>query len=157
MRTHSNTIVVLALVLGLASACASRPTLPPGEIVGMEMQPREVVHLSVVDANPEPYWNKTLLIEATVTAVCQHSGCWMQIEDGGSRAMVRWESGCGGDYAFPKDLQGRRVLIQGSIYEKSFSEDEVEHLEEEAGRKLSIEREGREINASAILVVGDPS
>jgi hypothetical protein len=155
MSTHPNPIALLAL--GLALACASRPTLPPGEIVGMEMQPREVVHLSVVDANPEPYWNKTLLIEATVTAVCQHSGCWMQIEDGGSRALVRWESGCGGDYAFPKDLQGRRVLIQGSIYEKSFSEDEVEHLEEEAGRKLSIEREGQEINASAILVFGDPS
>jgi len=122
----------------------------------MEMQPREIVHLAVVDANPEPYWNKTVLIEATVTAVCQNSGCWMQIEDGGSRAMVRWESGCGGEYAFPKDLKGRRVLVQGSVYKKSFSEEEVEHLEEEAGRKLSIEREGREINASSILVVGDP-
>ncbi|MFN0008241.1 MAG: DUF4920 domain-containing protein [Planctomycetota bacterium] len=157
MRTHSNTIAVLALVLGLASACASRPTLPPGVIVGLEMQPREVIHLAVIDADPEPYWNRTLLIEATVTAVCQKKGCWMQIEDQGSRAMVRWESGCGGEYTFPKDLEGKRILIQGSIYDTSISEDDAEHLEEEAGRPISIDRQGREINASAILVVGAPS
>ena len=155
MRTHSNPIVVL--VLGLAMACASRPTLPPGEIVGMEMQPREVVHLSVIDASPEPYWNKTLLIEATVVAVCQHSGCWMQIEDRGSRAMVRWEGGCGGEYAFPKDLQGRRVLIQGSIYKKTFSKMDAEHIQAEADREVRIDREGCEVNASSVLRIDEPS
>jgi hypothetical protein len=155
MRTHTNPIVVLAL--GLAVSCASRPTLPPGEIVGMEMRPREIVHLSVIDARPEPYWNKTLLIEATVVAVCQHSGCWMQIEDRGSRAMVRWESGCGGEFAFPKDLQGKRVLIQGSIYPKTFSSMDVEHIQAEADREIRIDREGREINASAVLRIDDPS
>jgi hypothetical protein len=154
MRNPKNPIVVLALVLALA--CAGRPTLPQGEIVGMEMQPREVVHLSVIDASPEPYWNKTLLIEATVIAVCQHSGCWMQIEDRGSRAMVRWEGGCGGEYAFPKDLQGRRVLIQGSIYPKTFTKTDVEHIQAEADREISIDREGREINASAVLRIDDP-
>lgn len=155
MRTHTNSIVLL--VLGLALSCASRTSLPRGEIVGMEMRPREVVHLSVIDASPEPYWNKTLLIEATVIAVCQHSGCWMQIEDRGSRAMVRWEGGCGGEYAFPKDLQGRRVLIQGSIYPKTFTKMDVEHIQAEADREISIEREGREINASAVLRIDDPS
>lgn len=155
MRTHPNPTVVLAL--GLALACASRPTLPRGEIVGMEMQPREVVHLAVIDARPEPYWNQTLLIEATVVAVCQHSGCWMQIEDQGSRAMVRWESGCGGEYAFPKDLQGRRVVIQGSIYKKSFSEMDAEHIQEEADREIRIDREGHEINASSVLRIDEAS
>jgi hypothetical protein len=155
MRTYSNPIVVLAL--GLALACASRPTLPPGEVVGMEMQPREIVHLSVIEAKPEPYLNKTLLIEATVVAVCQHSGCWMQIEDRGSRAMVRWEGGCGGEYAFPKDLQGRRVLIQGSIYKKTFTEMDAEHIQAEADREIRIEREGCEVNASSVLRIDEPS
>lgn len=121
----------------------------------MEMQPREVVHLSVVDAHPESYWNRTLLIEATATTVCQKVGCWMQVEDEGARAMVRWESGCGGQFAFPKDLQGQRVLIQGSIYPKTITEEDALHLEEEAGRPIRIDREGCEINASSILLIDE--
>lgn len=153
MRTLPVPIVV-AVLSGLALvSCASRPTLPAGVIVGEEMQPREVIALSVVEAHPKDFRNRTLLIEATVTAVCQKMGCWMQVEDGGSRSMVRWESGCGGRYAFPKDLQGRRVLIQGSIYPKEISEPDAHHLEEEAGREIRIDRAGSEINASSILML----
>lgn len=155
MRTP--TIPLVAAVLsGLALlSCASHPPLPEGLVVGMEMKPREVVHLAVVDAHPAAYRDQTLLIEATVTAVCQKVGCWMQVEDEGARSMVRWESGCGGQYAFPKDLAGRRVLIQGSIYPKTISEPDARHLEEEAGREIAIDRTGSEINASSILIVVD--
>lgn len=145
---------VLAAI-GLA-ACASSPqAIPPGTVVGQELQPREVVHLSVIDARPQSYWNQTLLIEATAIAVCQKVGCWMQVADEGARAMVRWESGCGGQFAFPKDLAGKRVLIQGSIYPKTISEEDAQHLEEEAGRPVRIDREGCEINASAILLIDE--
>jgi len=153
MRTRS-TRLLGAFLSGLTLlACVSRPSLPAGEIVGGEIRTNEVLHLAVVDARPEAYANRTLLIEATVAAVCQKKGCWMQITDQGARAMVRWESGCDGQYAFPKDLQGRRVLIQGSIYPKTISEPDARHLEEEAGREIRIDREGCEINASSILVI----
>ena len=67
--------------------------------------------------------------------------------------MVRWESGCGGKYAFPPGAVGRRVLIQGSFYPKTISEEDAEHLEEEAAEGVVIPREGYEFNASAILVL----
>ena len=68
--------------------------------------------------------DRVVLVEATAKAVCQNAGCWMQVEDGGRTAMVRWETGCGGKYAFPKDIAGRRVLIQGTFYPKTLTEGE---------------------------------
>lgn len=144
----------LSALLALAS-CVSRPPLPAGKSVGLEMQPREVIRFAVIDASPQAYWHRTLLVDATVAAVCQNKGCWMQIEDQGHRAMVRWETGCGGKFAFPKDLAGRRVLIQGSFYPKEISEADARHLEEEAGGRIRIDREGSEFNASSILVLDE--
>ena len=144
----------IAPVVLLLAACASAPSgLPPGEHVGEPLEPREIVHYAVVDENPPAYFEQTVLVEATVVAVCQSKGCWMQVEDAGHTAMVRWYTDCGGKYAFPKDLAGKRVLIQGSFYPKTLSEDDAEHLQQEAGGALEIPLEGYEFNATAILVL----
>jgi hypothetical protein len=148
MRTR---ILLLSLLLG--AACAATEPLPPGVVVGEELRPRPVVAFATVDADPTAYFERTLLVEATVTAVCQKVGCWMQIEDQGRRAMVRWESGCGGKFAFPAEAVGRRVLVQGSFYPKSISAEDAEHLAAESGGRLVVEREGYEFNASAILLL----
>lgn len=138
-------------VLALASCAATG--LPSGQRVGEPMEPRDIEVFAVVDATPEAFFEQTLLVEATVAAVCQKAGCWMQVEDQGRTAMVRWETGCGGKYAFPPDLVGRRVVIQGSFYPKVISEQDIDHLQEESSNDIVIEREGYEFNASAILVL----
>jgi hypothetical protein len=148
----------LSALLALLAACSSAPapvTLPPGERLGEEIQPQPSVHFAVVDATPSKFFEKTVLVEATIKAVCQKGQCWMQIEDEGKTAMVRWETGCGGKYKFPKDGAGKRVLIQGSFYPKEISPDDAEHLEEEAGQKLGLKLDGYEFNASAVLVLAD--
>lgn len=142
--------VLSALVL---AACHSTPTLPKGQAFGTEMKAQETHRFAVVDATPANFFNKTVLVEATIKAVCQTKGCWMQVEDEGHTAMVRWETGCGGKFAFPKDGAGKRVLIQGSFYPKTISEADAKHLEEESGGKLNVKREGYEFNASAVLVL----
>lgn len=68
--------------------------------------------------------------------------------------MVRWEAGCGGQYAFPQDSLGRRILIQGSFYPKEISEEDAQHLESEAGGK-PIPRRTWEMNASGVLVISE--
>lgn len=146
MNTPSFAPVLLALLL---VGCSS---LPSGERYGEPMVMQDVVAFSVVDANPSAYFETTLLVEATVTSVCQNKGCWMQVEDEGSTAMVRWETGCGGKYAFPTSAVGKRVLIQGSFYPKVISEEDALHIEAEAGGNIEVEREGYEFNASAVLV-----
>lgn len=146
----------LLSVTFLLAACASTaPTLPPGQVVGEPMESREIVAFAVVDANAPAYFDRTVLVEATATAVCQTAGCWMQVEDEGRTAMVRWETGCGGKYAFPADMTGRRVLIQGSFYPKVLSEEDAEHIQAEAAEGVEIERDGYEFNASAVLLIDE--
>jgi hypothetical protein len=117
------------------------------------MEARPILHFAVVDATPEKFFKQTLLVEASVKVVCQNKGCWMQIEDNGHNAMVRWESGCGGKYAFPKDAAGKRILIQGSFYPKTISPEDVEHLKQESGGKLSVPSETYEFNASSVRIL----
>ena len=144
-----NSLHALALALALtATACRTG-----GTAIGKPMEERSSVHFALVDAAPQKYFDRTVLVEATVTAVCQNSGCWMQIADQGRTALVRWETGCGGEYAFPKDAAGKRVLIQGTFYRKSLSEEEVEHLKEESGGKVQVPSETYEFNASAVRIL----
>jgi len=144
---------LLSACLVLACACAATPRVPPGIVVVEEIAPREIGCYARLDAHPEDYFERTLLVEATVTAVCVEKGCWMQIEDGGRTAMVRWESGCGGKYAFPAEAVGRRVVIQGSFYPKTISAEDAEHLRSESAGGVEIAREGYELNASAVLLL----
>jgi len=147
------TLTTLALGIALTSACASTRQLPPGVVDGEAIAPQASVEFADVNADPPAYYERTLLVEATVTAVCKNAGCWMKIEDEDATAMVRWEDGCGGKYAFPEEAVGQRVLIQGSFYPKTISEEDAQHLEAESGGEVEIERETYEFNASAILLL----
>lgn len=150
---RSVTLPLLAALL--AASCSPGPPLPAGEQIGEEMVPREALAFAVVDADPERYLNRTLLVEATAAAVCAKKGCWMQVEDDGRTALVRWETGCDGKYAFPEDATGRRILIQGSFYAKQLTEEDAQHMEEEASEELVLERDGYEFNASAVLLLAE--
>lgn len=143
----------LSPLLLLLAACASTVDSRPGERIGEPIEPRNVVPYELVGGDPGDYVGQTILVEASVVAVCQNAGCWMQVEDGGRTALVRWYTECGGKYAFPKDLAGKRVVIQGSFHPKATDVDEAEHLAQEARRALEIPPEGYELNASAIVVL----
>ena len=47
------------------------------------------VALSEVAKTPNNYVNKTFTTSGTVTAVCQHMGCWMEIKDDASEAHIK--------------------------------------------------------------------
>jgi hypothetical protein len=148
--------LLLTAVLAL-SACAAtpEPAVPAGEVVGEPIEAREVVALADAHADPAAHFDRTLLVRAEVVAVCQRKGCWMQLTDGDATALVRWEEGCGGQYAFPMDLAGREVVVQGSFYPKELEEADAEHMEEEAGEELHLERVGYELNVSAVILVAE--
>lgn len=147
MRTA---ILLLTLVL---TACQATSKLPEGQDFGEKLEARTIHKFALLDAEPAKFFNQTLLVEGTVKAVCLKKGCWMQIEDQGRVAMVRWESGCGGKYAFPMDSAGKRILIQGSFYPKQITAEDAEHLQEEAGGKLELKLDGYEFNASAVRIL----
>jgi len=141
------------LPLLFVAACATQGETPKGLHIGDALQPRPIHPLAEVQAAPQDYAKQTLWVEATVQAVCQSKGCWMQVADGDETAMVRWETGCGGKFAFPKDAAGERVLIQGSYYEKEIAKADAEHIESEAGGTIEVPEHGYELNASAVVLL----
>ncbi|MFT5052309.1 MAG: hypothetical protein ACI8QZ_003742 [Chlamydiales bacterium] len=146
---------LITLVLLLTVACKSAapvPELSQGEVIGEPMIAQEIVAFATVDQGPADYFERTVLVDATVQAVCQRAGCWMQLEDDGRTAMVRWETGCGGKYTFPEAAIGQRVIVQGSFYPKTIEPDDADHLHEEAGGELEVALDGYEFNASAVLI-----
>jgi hypothetical protein len=133
--------------------------LPEGAVaIGEPITANAPVRLATLRDDPSPWFERTILVEATAVNVCQAMGCWMTIRDGeGEPIWVRWASGCGGQYAFPKDSAGRRVLVQGSIYEKEISPEDAEHLAGES-EGLSAEKiagKTYEMNATACVILAE--
>ncbi|MCA8978662.1 MAG: hypothetical protein H6831_11150 [Planctomycetes bacterium] len=147
------------LALCLVAACAGTGTdsntssaLPHGEWIGNNEDMDQVVRFAVVDANPSEFYDRTIWVEANAYAVCKKMQCWMQIEDEGHWATVRWDSGCGGSYKFPEDAVGGRVVVQGDLYPKELTEEQIAALEQ-AGKPVPAEP--YEFNVTAVMVVED--
>lgn len=94
-----------------------------------------------------------------VSAVCQKKGCWMMLtpEQSGLPDMrVRFK-----DYAFfmPKDLSGKRVVIDGFAYVDVTPVEELRHYAEDAGKSKAeieaINQPKREVafEASGVLIL----
>ncbi len=70
----------------------------------------------------------------TVESVCQAKGCWMNITAGNEAnedMFVKFK-----DYGFfmPKDIAGRKVVMQGKAYREETSVDELRHYAEDEGK-----------------------
>jgi hypothetical protein len=70
----------------------------------------------------------------TVQEVCQAKGCWMKIASDDPDAepiMVRFK-----DYGFfmPKDIAGRKVIMDGYAFVEETPVDELRHYAEDAGK-----------------------
>ncbi len=68
-------------------------------------------------------------IIAEVNEVCQAKGCWMRLNlDDENEVMVKFK-----DYGFfvPKDISGKKVIINGKAFVKEVSVDEQRHYAED--------------------------
>jgi len=71
-------------------------------------------------------------IIAEVNEVCQAKGCWMRLNlDDENEVMVKFK-----DYGFfvPKDITGKKVIINGMAFVEEVSVDEQRHYAEDAGK-----------------------
>jgi hypothetical protein len=69
-----------------------------------------------------------------VSAVCQMKGCWMNLTTGDAtqpEMMVQFK-----DYGFfmPKDIAGRKVVLDGYAYREVTGVEELRHYAEDAGK-----------------------
>ena len=94
------------------------------------------VEMAEVYSDLKPGDTLTTRFEGQVAAVCQMKGCWMRVDiPGQETVMVRFK-----DYGFfvPKDIAGKRVLVEGKAFVSEVGEDERRHMAEDAGEPDSL-------------------
>ncbi|MDF2691948.1 MAG: hypothetical protein K0S65_331, partial [Labilithrix sp.] len=70
------------------------------------------VALADIAKTPTAYVGKTFATTGTVTAVCQHMGCWMEIKDDASEAHIKM---AGHAFFVPKTASGRKARVLAKL------------------------------------------
>jgi hypothetical protein len=91
--------------------------------LGAPIEPStQKVALSDVAKAPSSFVGKTFATTGTVTAVCQHMGCWMEIKDDASEAHIKM---AGHGFFVPKTASGRKARVLAKL-EKADNEGSCE-------------------------------
>jgi len=121
------------------SACAQNPKVtavstPAGDNIGATVTPEGAITYS--DLVPRMASTDSLAVKITgkVSEVCLKKGCWMTIEpEQTDQAPMRVTFK---DYAFfmPKDIVGKKVVLDGFAYIETTPVDVLRHYAEDAGK-----------------------
>ena len=145
MKRHTAIYLLLALVLGAcgseqaADAPEATDALTPYDVYGEAFSVEGAVPVQAVVAERHHYLGRAVKIEGTVAEVGQMAGCWLTLQTGdGDNIRILVARKENGDYAFtvPKDISGRRVVVQGMLAEETLLEGAQRHLAEDAGRAV---------------------
>lgn len=74
----------------------------------------EKAALTDVAKNPGAFAGKTFATTGTVTAVCQHRGCWMEIKDESGEAHIKM---AGHGFFVPRSASGRKARVLATLVE----------------------------------------
>ena len=150
MKRHVAISLLLALVLGAcgseqaadAPEAAATDALMPYDVYGERFSDEGAVPVQAVVAERQEYLGRSVKIEGTVAEVCQMAGCWLTLQTGdGNNIRILVARKEDGNYAFtvPKDISGRRVVVQGMLAEETLLEGTQRHLAQDAGRTVDDE------------------
>ena len=70
------------------------------------------IALSDVAKNPSAFIGKKFATTGTVTSVCQHMGCWMEITDDSGEAHIKM---AGHAFFVPKTASGRKARVLATL------------------------------------------
>ncbi|MDB5212325.1 MAG: hypothetical protein JWO86_252 [Myxococcaceae bacterium] len=70
------------------------------------------IALSDIAKNPSAFVGKKFATTGTVTAVCQHMGCWMEIKDDSGEAHIKM---AGHSFFVPKTASGRKARVLATL------------------------------------------
>jgi hypothetical protein len=150
-------LILLAAVAGCtpsspapSSGTSAAPTASaaPRSVLGQAIAPGAAdVSLASIAKEPKAFVGQTITTTGTVTAVCQHRGCWMEIKDDSTQAHI---SMAGHSFFVPKSASGRKARVQGTL---TSAPDEESECNEEAAKqmgkpvaKLQLEATGVELD-----------
>ena len=116
-----NALVTIGLI-GLMAV----PTIGMAQLeekLGAGVTLRESTSIADVVKSPESFVGKTIRIDGTATAICQHMGCWMAVsESSGPEAPTVRLKVDDGVIVFPVKAKGKSVSAQG-VFERVAATD----------------------------------
>jgi Rieske Fe-S protein len=77
----------------------------------IEAQAKETA-LTEVAKDPKRFSTTPFVTTGTVSAVCQHMGCWMELKDDAGQAHVKM---AGHAFFVPKTASGKRARVSGTV------------------------------------------
>ncbi|MGB5188968.1 DUF4920 domain-containing protein [Robiginitalea sp.] len=140
---------IILVILVLFSGCKEVKTETPAPaevaeepaflIAGAPISEGEIYLQSELDqvfSDLRPGDSLNTRFEAEVSEVCQSKGCWMRVNlPNDESVMVRFK-----DYGFfvPKDISGKKVIVEGRAFISEVPEEERRHMAEDAGAADSV-------------------
>jgi hypothetical protein len=142
---------------GPSPASAAEGTLRVGAPIEASA---EKVSLADIAKNPSAFIGKKFATTGTVTAVCQHMGCWMEIKDDAGEAHVKM---AGHAFLVPKTASGRKARVLAMLVKNDEdpacgeeAEGKVAALGGAAGKPGEKPAKGKGCKAEAEAQLGRP-
>lgn len=151
---------IFPLLFGALIALAScSPKATDAVSVGAPITAKNAIAYDKLPARMEGKDSLAIKITGKVNEVCQKKGCWMTIvpdKPGQPEMRVTFK-----DYAFfmPKDISGKRVILDGYAYVDVTPVDVLRHYAEDAGKSkdeiMKITEPKRELayEAKGVLIL----
>jgi hypothetical protein len=117
-------------------AAPVKAVLFEGTELGAPLTLEYLTPVSDILARPDEFVGRRVLVEGTVTAVCQKQGCWMDLvsAEAGDTIQIKVDDGV---IVFPKDAAGKRVLAEGTVEKLELTAEQAveagKHKAEESG------------------------
>jgi hypothetical protein len=124
-------MLVLSACAKATPPAAGKDPAPAVLALGAPIAPgAQTVALAEVAKHPAAFKGKTITTRGTVTSVCQHMGCWMEIKDDASEAHIKM---AGHDFFVPKTAAGRKARVQATLVP---TDDENAECNQEAADQM---------------------
>lgn len=161
MLKHFLPAACAALLLAACAQNQPSPAVaaPAGQSIGAAVTPEGAISYDELIGRMAAADSLAVRISGKVSEVCQTKGCWMTLvsdQPGQPEMRVTFK-----DYGFfmPKDIVGKKVVMDGFARMETTSVDELRHYAEDAGKSAAeiaaITEPKRELayEASGVLIL----
>ncbi len=136
-----STAIFALLVLAACSSNKNSKPVSDGKHFGTNVTAKKAITYEELMVKMVQVDSMPAKVVGTVNSVCQKKGCWMTLvsaQPGKPDMRVTFKN-----YAFfmPKDLSGKKVVVDGFAYVETTSVADLQHYAQDAGKsKAEIEK-----------------
>jgi len=121
------TLIICAVVM---NAQAPKGKAKKGDTYGAKVDTKDAINASELPAQLAKKDTVVAKVKGKAVASCASKGCWMTLQvNDSTTAFIKMK-----DYAFfvPTAIAGKTVVVDGNVYTKTTSVEELKHYAEDA-------------------------